>query len=180
MLIQFIIIAILFKDIALRFGLMLWDGGIVFVLLVVIAAVMTGRLVVRYRELDVRHRVAALAFSMIGALYYLSVLTFALFIFPYIPATKGGGDFDFGGDVRVVFRTDADANARAPLILKWQDAKTTDTLKLIHETSTAVFVAHPSDHGGPTVWRHIVGADNRPAVLVINKQLINTIVFVHQ
>lgn len=104
----------LFKPVAPHIGNMLGNGGWIFLFFVFVTMFTAWRLTKAYKNQKYKTKRGTLlvvGIAVIGAFYYLSVLAFALFVFPYIPATKGGGDFRFGGNVKIVFRTNKDAIA---------------------------------------------------------------------
>ncbi len=114
----------------------------------------------------------ALGLCLIGATYYLSVLTFAFNVYPFIPAERGGGSFTETPLATLRFK--GDASGALPLgLLDCRSAKCdcTKPLVVIEETNYSIFVADPDDAGGPFAWR--VGA--RPAITSVNRDQIASV-----
>jgi hypothetical protein len=124
-----------------------------------------------------------LTFWLIGlaigtSLYYLSVINFARKVYPYIPASKGGGDFGEGPYVTLVLTT----NMIGALPLSIIDTNTSDKrfpttipLVLIDEHDTHVFVADPNDPPpyGHKVWR----LEHFPKIIDISRNNVLSVTF---
>jgi len=159
------------------FGL-LWEmlrhNGYYFLVFLALILFITRRSITQTDKSDsvaFRMGVWAVAGCLIAALYYLSVLTFALRIFPYIPAAKGGGDYSRGGDVVVMFDPSAIKSIPKDLLEDSHD-NPSRPLKVIESTEQSMFFADPTDAGGPEAWRR---GDSAPKIFEVRRALISGI-----
>jgi hypothetical protein len=132
--------------------------------------------------------------------YYLSLVTFSSSMLGYLPASRGGGDYSVAPQVIVKLNkdvsrdavtsafleqdstTDSPANGGPKLTKKARTNGTTADGKLspvgfitkrcvlIEETAGGLFIAVPTEAGGPIEWRK--SQTKRPAVLAIDKRSI--------
>jgi hypothetical protein len=98
-----------------------------------------------------------LGFCVVGTLYYMALLGFAYGVYPHIPAAKGGGDYARTPDVEFYWKSDLSLSLPTNLIAAAANSQSNSVkksvrLKIIEETASDIFVAIPTDQGGPTNW----------------------------
>ena len=111
--------------------------------------------------------------AIFALLYFLAINSFALGLYNFIPAAKGGGDFRTG---RVIIRFNANDNLPLPstwITGKDQNVLSTKSLVFIEGTSTAVYVADPDENMGPRNWRRSVR--DRPSVMEVKRDTKMTV-----
>jgi hypothetical protein len=159
----------------------LWGGGKYFLMFLFLIALAFERTRVRTRELeDWRQKLAvrALALCVVVALFYLSILAFALRIYPYIPVLKGGGDYLGTPEVVLCFQG-ANTMLNVPDVAVKTDAQpclTSKPLQIIEETTSSIFVADPAEAGGPINWR----TGTKPTVYEIRRDRIASITYINR
>lgn len=104
----------------------------------------------------------------LAILYYYSILTFAIFIYPYIPAEKGGGDYHYSRDI-IVNKVSQDINL-PELYSNIHYCR----LKIIDSSDEYIYVAIEADCNGPIEWRKM-DKDKLPKIFNLNKEHINII-----
>lgn len=155
-----------------------WGGGKYFLIFLFLIPVILDRTRIRLTEIQSRNARAVLrliAFCLVFALYYLSVLAFALRLYPYIPVIKGGGDYYNTPNVVLCFQ-EGNAKLASPDLSAIPQGTApclpSKPLQIIEETSTSIFVADPTD-GGPAAWR--IG--KKPIVFEIRRDRIASITY---
>jgi hypothetical protein len=133
-----------------------WKGGVYFFVFMLLALVTVERTRIRTSAVtDWRQRVALkmVAGCILVAIYYLSVLAFALRLYPYIPVTKGGGNYVDAPTAVLCFQ-ETNAKFALPDLVgpTSNDCIPSKPLQIIEETTTSVFVADPAAAGGPPAW----------------------------
>jgi hypothetical protein len=143
---------------------------------------------------------AALTVCFSIPVYYLGLITFASSMFAYLPANRGGGDYTVAPQVILELNADisrdvvtkeflepdaatTNSSAEQAAATKKTQAKTeksdarpsppsivTRRCILIEETANALFIAVPSEAGGPQEWRK--SQTKRPSVLAIDRKSI--------
>jgi hypothetical protein len=156
---------------------MVWGGGYRFLLLMALIAYVVWRCirrVSRYRtDTGRRTVVIALTASLVGALSFISTLSFAYWVYPYIPAERGGGDYTDAREVVIMFGDKA--SVRLPPGMARSSCNCSKPLLILDATASSVFVADPKDGGGPMAWRR----EGRPAIQVveIQRDLIGSVLY---
>jgi hypothetical protein len=157
-----------------------WNGGIYFFLFLLTAAFMAERVRVRgkqYPDVRIKFALEVIGACLIVATYYLSVIAFTVRIYPYIPVTKGGGDYVGAPNVVMCFQGNNEKLAVPVLVGNTSnDCIQSKELQIIEETATSIFVADPNDAGGPEKWR--VGT-NKPVVYEIRRDKVGNITFIN-
>jgi hypothetical protein len=161
----------------------LWDiflnGGVYFFLFLLTAAFLAERVRVRtkqYADYRMRITLQILGGCLVIAAYYLSVLAFTLRIYPYIPVTKGGGDYVGAPNVILCFQGNNEKLAVPNLVgATLNDCIPSKELQIIEESTTSVFVADPKDADGPESWR--VG--KKPVVYEVRRDKVGSITFIN-
>jgi hypothetical protein len=158
-----------------------WDGGIYFFLFLLTAAFMIERVRVRgnqYADVRMKLTLQVLGGCLIIAAYYLSVLAFTIRIYPYIPVTKGGGDYVGAPNVILCFQGNNEKLAVPALIGSntSNDCIPSKEFQIIEESATSIFVADPNDAGGPKSWR--VGPA-KPIVYEVRRDKVGSITFIN-
>jgi hypothetical protein len=116
-------------------------------------------------------------FCIVGGLLYIGIMGFAYGVYPHIPLAKGGGDYSSAPDVELYWKKEAIEALPTNLFstalsLQSNLVKKSVKLKIIEETESQVFVADPSDHGGPANWM----LWSTPKVIALKKDEILSIV----
>jgi hypothetical protein len=100
-------------------------------------------------------------------LYFLSIVTYAFTIFPYIANAKGGADYTSAPRTDITLRPHAGEG----------NAKTfaTDVL-VLYTTSTAIYVATYNGPNNPCTWRARIGKPIiRPVIIGVMRTEIQSI-----
>ena len=90
---------------------------------------------------DVRLSVLALwcqVGTMLIMIYFTAIVIFAYTIFPFIPETKGGGDY-----------------STSPIADFWADEEQYGKLILLYRTDRTLYFAKVEDNNGPCEWRSL-------------------------
>jgi hypothetical protein len=155
-------------------------GGYLFfvfsILVYVIAHVLKAR---AHRMPDSNARLAwwTAGVCVIAATYYLSVISFAYRVYPFIPADKGGGDYTEAATVTIrlhdgaIVPSEMLARSSTPTVSKV--TITSKPLIIIEETPACVYVADPADAGGPFSWR----TGSIPKIIQITRSDIASIAY---
>lgn len=110
-------------------------------------------------------------------LYLLSLLSFAFSVFPFIPATKGGGDYTVVPQVKIYLKN-KDIDTNAPFLSDYFDSANRRVIDqnalLIEETSSLVYVAKFKNANEPNLWRK---GEIKPEILAINRADIANILY---
>jgi hypothetical protein len=146
-------------DVAPRFAEMFKLGVYFFLLLAFLITFIFWRTLARIGAFSPQYQIQywALTLSIVGLLYYTAALSFAYGVYPYVPVTFGGGDFEFAPDVTFLLQADDDTKG---LIANYhflgsatQTNPVSKPLKIILRTDSRIYVADPCDAGGPAAWR---------------------------
>jgi hypothetical protein len=142
------------------------------------------RWVLEVTDVTVRTGLIAIAVATIGAIYCLAALTFAYRVYPFIPVSKGGGDYTDEHKVTLAFDTKykdslpAELLPPAPLLLTTNSsglvttnvvqALTSLPVVIIEETSSIVFIASPSGVTDASLWRTPYPT-NKPTIIALKR-----------
>ena len=183
---------IIMLDIPLLYGLFdhLWEmiinGGLYFIFIMFLISYISWRLlfIKGNYEKEKRPAVYILAACVLLAFYYISVFTFGLRIYSYMPASKGGGDYSSVPNIIVGFQGSMYSLPKEIINPCYKNLNTSHyslcsiEMKLIEESSTSIFLAIPEDAGGPTKWREIRGG--KPRIYEIRRENIASIVYLNK
>jgi hypothetical protein len=147
-------------------------GGIYFVFFMVLIFFFGFRNLYRFkRATDESHKRQLIISTVcvLGMLFYFSVLSFSHFIYPYIPAVKGGGDYSLSSPVQLMFATNY-TNSIPQAVM---DGNRSNQLIVLDENINFVFLADTNDPdtNGPAGWRN----GNKPKVYEIRREAIISI-----
>jgi len=185
----FIIIMI---DIPLLDGLFshLWEmiknGGLYFIFIMVLIGYISWWLLFVKDNYEKAKRpvIYILIACVLLTFYYISVFTFGLRVYSYMPASKGGGDYSSVPNVIVGFQGSIHSLPKEIINPCYKNYLNTNQyslcsieMKLIEESSASVFLANPHDAGGPEKWREIRG--NKPTIYEIRRENIASIVYLN-
>jgi hypothetical protein len=124
--------------------------------------------ITKYSSKEIKKAIFCVSFIFLIILYYFSILTFAIFIYPYIPAEKGGGDYFFSRDIII---NTVNNKIKLPDIFS-------DThcyrLKIIDSSDDYIYIAKESDCNGSIEWKKL-DKDKLPRIIGLNKEDINLI-----
>ncbi|HEX8926554.1 MAG TPA: hypothetical protein VF786_12220 [Terriglobales bacterium] len=153
----------------------------VFLLCVLVLAYLASRILIADQKV-VRERQEAqvIHLCLFGVAYFIAAICFAYTAYPYIPASRGGGDFTASKSVVLYFKPElknipttllptpisvspqvqtkrgqSSANAQLPKQPAPEPAPLLISKKLIviDETAKVLLVADPLEAGGPSAWR---------------------------
>lgn len=112
---------------------------------------------------------------VIGFFFYLSILTFAIGIYSYIPNIKSGGDYTESIPVKIFCKQEF-SNAIPPEIQQ-ELGSPTNSLILLDENGTSIFIASKNDGHGPAAWQ--TNILYRPKVFEIRRDAITSISYLN-
>lgn len=159
-------------------------GGWIFAILLILTAVLLYRLLYRYNQLktmqDVnsgfrRGMLMTLSTVVMSIIFFLLIICYSYWVFPFIPSVKGGGDYEHA--LRVVFvlkqpakKEQLDAN------LDYRDLqdninRPTDAI-LLYTTTTSYYFARPIKGSDPCDWR---AGRSRPRILQVKREEIRAL-----
>jgi hypothetical protein len=114
------------------------------------------------------------AISLCFIFYFLSVVTFALRVYPFVPVSKGGGDFSEGPCIA----WNNGVSGTNLLSTSWYFAANglaaSNCFVVIEETSDVLFLANTNDANGPTMWREM---RQLPTVVEVKRDTAYPIVY---
>lgn len=114
-----------------------------------------------------------LTISIIAPLVYFHILAFSYVIYPYVPASRGGGDYTTADKTVLVFKKEISVSGFKEILdtqLKSGEMQSIPLI-VISETSGSLFAAIPKEAGGPEAWRK--NFTNRPRVFEIAKDRLS-------
>lgn len=152
-------------------------GAIYFVFFMLLIFFFGYRMVYRAGQIEnTSHRLHTIisTFALLLALVYISLLNYARFVYPYIPAEKGGGDYTESHRVHITFATDSETHGAevSGVPAAVQSSNATNSLIILEENTASIFLADCNDAGSPTNWRR---STDKPVVYEIRRDLIATI-----
>lgn len=168
------------RDLSGVLGAMLWAGGWHFLLLQAVLWFLAWRQLdspVRIRDLTLQVPFAGLRASTVIALYYVSIVSFAVRVYPFIPAVKGGGDYS--RTTLAVLQMQGPSNELLPVRIGNTRCATSHFSRpviIVEDTEKSLFVVNPTEAGGPLEW----SANNRPAVIEIQRARVENIEYSQQ
>lgn len=105
---------------------------------------------------------------IIGLLAFFAIWSFSKSIYPFIPASKGGGDFVNSSPIHIIYKSDA-----AGLIPNQVTSADADNhLILLEENGSFFFVADNTSLQGKNIWQ----GTNKPIVYEISHDAVVTII----
>jgi hypothetical protein len=124
----------------------------------------------------------ALTFScvcVVGTLSYMSVLTFAYAIYPYIPSSRGGGEFI--DSVRIKLVPKKDDTPQLPDDIRALILSDQSPFIILDQNSDLIFVASSEDSGGPIAWRtpNDKNEVRRPTVYEIRRSALISVIYLN-
>ena len=155
-----------------------WHGGYIYIVLIfsVVAVLARTQKWVEKRPYAARHAwVIGVCISV--SLTFLSILTYATWVYPYVPATRGGGDYTVTANVALRLRDENGVCQRRPETCPSESG----LFKIIDATQDSLFVADITSGQGAASWRIWPYRDEKqdyvPVVLEIPRSRIATIVY---
>lgn len=133
------------------------------------------RLIKRSSEIEdtsYRFSLFIIGLAVLGALYYLTVLSFAARVYPFIPVIKGGGDYTTEKKAVLSFSTQYSNSIPVEIIDSSQKGVMSVPLIIIEETASS-FIVSAND---PKNWR-TPGQTNKPDIVTIKKDAVTSLVF---
>lgn len=115
------------------------------------------------------------AVCLIGMFYFLSIIAFALTVYPQIPFAKGGGSYAESRCLTINFRPVPGVvpivDAVTPLE---KELSTSNNFVIIEITPAYLFLARKSDAGGPIAWQKM---RTMPNIVEVRQDSIGEIVY---
>jgi hypothetical protein len=96
-------------------------------------------------------------------IFYLALISYAYFIFPYIPSVKGGADFTNAALVSVTFKNTVGVSG--PVQIQ-------NNVIYVYSSATSAYFAIPSQGSSPCNWRR---RENSPKLISIQQSAIQKI-----
>jgi hypothetical protein len=156
-------------------------GGIYFIFFIILISFFVLRNSYRVKQIGqindkAFQRVASISMATIVVpLSYISILSFAHNIYPYVPYEKGGGDYTGCHPVLLTFNTNATTQTGLSIVIpnELMNQNKSNCLIMLDENSSFVFLAATNDAAGsPADWR--IGT-NKPTVYEISREAITCI-----
>ncbi|MEY2511031.1 MAG: hypothetical protein QOE26_1794 [Verrucomicrobiota bacterium] len=174
-----IAIWIICKSQIVLFGVSVLDGGyfyLIFAFLVLLMlAFLVGSLPV-FRRYQRAGALFAMNLSVTFSFLYLFILSYAYHVYPYLPVTRGGGDYS--ADTRVSFLTFTNDSAPSiPEELLERDSLRSKEVTILEDSADTVFVTLEHTEDERKRWR-LVGIENKPRVIYsVKKDSVVNIVY---
>jgi hypothetical protein len=142
-------------------------GGYFYIALIALIGVLFWRVDVQrkaYEEWGLYPTIIIMCICVCGALVYLSTLAFAVRIYPFIPVSRGGGDYTT--ELPSVLTFDPDFTPAIPTALVDSKAHSFQSMPvmILHDSTDILFVTQVSEENGPVQWRR-TGRENKPQVI---------------
>jgi len=119
------------------------------------------------RERNERRIIAA---SISTLFYFCAIIAFAVRVYPLIPVSKGGGNYEECRAVSLHLKPlnyfNFDLTPDALMKEEWERK---DLFILIEQTPTSIFLARKTDAGGPHNWRHML---ELPRIVEISRDAV--------
>ncbi|HUJ08525.1 MAG TPA: hypothetical protein VL171_00725 [Verrucomicrobiae bacterium] len=153
------------------------EGGVYFVFFMLLIFFFGFRM--RYRSNQIKdksHYVQTIIGTgcILVTLFYLSLLSFSRWIYPYIPVAKGGGDYSECRPVRLTFNSNTTAEGEFLVPPEIQSKNSSNCLIVLDDNSSIVFLVDTNDAGGPSDWR---SCSRKPPVYEIRRNVISCITY---
>jgi len=113
--------------------------------------------------------------ALSSLLMIIAVLAYGAFVFPYVPASRGGGDYTVLADTAIQLKEGVKVcpDFRETDIAQCRATFTAMRFKIIDSTENSFFLADTSTGGGPCGWRGfpttLAEETNIPVIYEINK-----------
>jgi hypothetical protein len=148
-------------------GKMFVEGGYFYIALMGLVGLLFWRvdcLREKYRTLGLYTTLLLMCACVCGALMYLSTLAFAVRVYPFIPVTRGGGDYTT--ELPSVLTFDPDFMSAIPNdLVDWASGSPQSMpVMILHDSTDLLFVTRVSEANGPEQWRR-PGRENKPDVI---------------
>ena len=150
----------------------LYKSGFRGVLYALLVAFMFGSMYLSHQQYQKTHaiRIWLLTPPFLGLMYYMSLVGFAHCFFPFIPASRGGGDYLLAPTVSIQLEDEMrEAKSHLKTFLDNGDPKV-----VIDETTTTIFVADECINGGPRAWSQN-RPRQRPSVWAVRRDIVGSL-----
>jgi len=131
----------------------------------------------RYMRLGMKRTVILLAICICLAFAYLAILAFAARIYPYIPASRGGGDYTTEPPSVLTFDPRHSPNIPSQLLDRTTDQCRSNPLVILRETADTLFVAVPTKTNGPCQWRRLGRVSKPVELFALKREAVAVITF---
>lgn len=143
------------------------EGGYFYITLMALVGVILWRVDCQremYRSRGLYTTILVMCMCICGVLMYLSTLAFAVRVYPFIPVTRGGGDYTT--ELPSVLSFDPDFGSAIPAdLVDWSSGSPRSMpVMILHDSTELLFVTRVSEKNGPEQWRR-TGRDNKPDVI---------------
>lgn len=133
------------------------------------------QIVQKYSDSTAQLARTAVHACVFGGLYYLCLVSFSIWVYPYIPASRGGGDYQGTPLTTIFFRPSYSALPPGILDKSQLPELTSKPLILIEQTATSIYVVDPNDSKAkkPEDWRDI--RNPRPQVIGLRREGVQSL-----
>lgn len=141
-------------------------GAYVFVAFVLLLAFFGSRSLKRIAKIkeDAALSTASLL-TFLGIIFYFTILSYAHFVYPFIPEKKGGGDFTQSQPVHLTL----DTRFNNTLPEKLSNDLRANRVVLIESSEKNLYLASTNDAGGPEKWRNTT---NKPSIYEVKMDAV--------
>jgi hypothetical protein len=155
-----------------------WPGGVIYVLLTLLIPAFGAQIIYRLawikrivdREPEGRTLRHFLIFGAIGVLslliFFLVLTSYAYNVFPFIPVSKGGGDYENAPLASVIWKGEEKG--------KQLDSKDLKDTILLYTNSSSYYFAKPKKESNPCHWRTGSG---RPRIVELSRDEVRALFF---
>lgn len=170
----------LFKD----FAVLLWgphivpNGSIWYVMFIVMIPFVTWRCnnqAHKLKSLQSKYEIRLIGVSLSLMFFFLGIISFALRVYPFIPVSRGGGNYIEAPTVKLHFRpipgVGSMLSTNSPVMLA---LSTSNSFVIIERTSTSIYLADTNDAGGPVAWRLM---RKLPRIIEVRRDSIDQIAY---
>jgi hypothetical protein len=154
------------------------DGAIYYFILIILIPFTLWRTNDRCKQINhlrAKTEMRLSAICLIGMFYFLSIIAFALTVYPAIPVSKGGGNYAESPCVKLNFHPVPGllpvVNAVNPLE---QELSTSNNFVIVEITPSSLFLARTNDNGGPMKWQKM---RDLPNIIELRRDSIDEIVY---
>jgi cytochrome bd-type quinol oxidase subunit 2 len=110
---------------------------------------------------------------LVGIMFYFSILGFSRYVYPYIPSSKGGGDFTKSPQTHLTFNADGSAQyVSSYLPTNLIAINATNGLIILYENRDYAYLACRGDASGPMNWQSTA---SRPKVYEVPRKFITCV-----
>lgn len=152
------------------------DGALYYIVFTLLIPYTYWRINKHIHNTDNKRRQSELrliSISITSMFFFLSIVSFATKVYPYISAAKGGGDFH-EVPIASIISHQLSANSSNAYSQTVCGNIFTNSYIIIEQTSASYYFAEVRDNGGPLEWRKM---RRLPHILEIRREMIDSIFY---